>query len=76
MCWFKKKKKELVTGNKYHIHQQVSFKYRGEITPGNIFAVKYDENKNILYDVEIGGECPAVINNIKEEDIYERATRR
>ena len=76
MCIFKRKKKEAVVGAKFHLGQQVSFKYRGDMTPGTIYGIKYDENKNIIYDVQIGGECPAVITNIKEEEIKERINRR
>ena len=76
MCWFKKKKKAAVIGAKFHIGQQISFKYRGDMTPGTIYDIKYDENQNIIYDVQIGGECPAVIPYIKETDIIERINRR
>ena len=73
MCFFKKKKeKAIVSGGKYRLHDQVNFKYRGDIAPGCIEDVKYDENKNIVYDIQIGGECPAIVKNIKEEDIFLR----
>ena len=71
MCFFKKKnKKEPITGNKYQVGQTVRFRYKGEICPGYIYEVKQDDNKNIIYDVQIGGECPAIIVNIKEEEIF------
>ena len=75
MCWFKKKKKEPVIGNKYSLGQAIIFKYRGEITNAIIYNIKYDDEKHIIYDVQLGGECPVVIENIKEEDIHERVRR-
>ncbi len=76
MCFFKKKKKQPVTGNKFQLGQSIIFKYRGEVTSAVIYDMKYDENKNIIYDVQIGGECPVVITNVTEEEIHERTNRR
>lgn len=77
MCWFKKKKKKVVVfGNKFKVGQPVIFKYHGEMSPGAIYEIKMDENNNIIYDVQIGGECPAVIKDVKEELIHERPVRR
>lgn len=72
MCFFKRKKKVVITYNKYNVGQAVLFKYHGEMSPGAIIHVKLDENNNVIYDVQIGGECPAIINNVKEEDIHLR----
>ena len=71
MCFFNKKK-TLITGNRFQLGQLVSFKYRDEINPGIIYHIKLDKDNKIIYDVQIGGECPAVISNIKEEDIFIR----
>lgn len=71
MCWFKKKKKE-ITGNKYSQGQTVRFKYRGEICPGYIYEVKLNDQGEIVYDVQIGGECPAIIENVPEDKIFSK----
>ena len=72
MCWFKKKKKVVISNNKYTIGQMVNFRHRGEICPGIIHDVMLDRDNRVIYDIEIGGECPAVMTNIKEEDIFLR----
>ena len=72
MCFFKKKKKITITGNRFKLGQLVSFKYRDEINPGIIYQVKLDKDNKIIYDVQIGGECPAIIYDVKEEDIFLR----
>ena len=68
MCFFKKKKKEVIEGY-YKIGDVVNFPFKGEMAPGIIYDIRKDEEGNILYDVQIGGECPAVIKNIKETTI-------
>ena len=72
MCFFKKKKKITITGNRFKLGQLVSFKYRDEVNPGIIYQVKLDKDYKIIYDVQIGGECPAIIYDVKEEDIFLR----
>ena len=73
MCFFKKKKeKVVVTNNKFKVHDKVNFKHRDDVSPGYIYDVYYDENKNIICDIQIGGECPAIMKGIKEEDIFYR----
>ncbi len=72
MCFFKKKKKITITGNRFKLGQLVSFKYRDEVNPGIIYQVKLDKDNKIIYDVQIGGECPAIIYDVKEEDIFLR----
>ena len=72
MCWFKKKKKAVITNNKYTVGQKVGFKYRGEVTPGYIYKINLDADNNVIYDIQIGGECPAIISDIREEEIFLR----
>ena len=72
MCWFKKKKKVLITNNKYRVGETISFKYRGDVTPGFIYDIKLDKDNKVIYDINIGGECPAIITGVKEEDIFLR----
>ena len=72
MCFFKKKKKITITGNRFKLGQLVSFKSRDEVNPGIIYQVKLDKDNKIIYDVQIGGECPAIIYDVKEEDIFLR----
>ena len=73
MCFFRKKKpKVLITGNKYEVGDFVKFRHRGDLDPGYIYEVKLDNNDEIIYDIQIGGECPTIIENVKEKDIVSR----
>ena len=69
MCFFKKKKKIDPIQSRYHIGETVNFPYRDGLTPGIIFTVSKNNNGEIIYSIQIGGECPAIINGIKEESV-------
>lgn len=75
MCFFKKKKKkELVhIDSKYQMGEMVRFRHKGEIAPGYVYAIHKRED-GLYYDIQIGGECPAIIEGIKEETIIPRKT--
>lgn len=69
MCLFRKKKKEeIVVGNKYRVGEGVSFKHRDDFIPGTVIKV-HKLNEEIVYDVQVGGECPYIRENIAEKDI-------
>ena len=70
MCFFKKKKKPVITGNKFQVGEFVRFKYRGEVCPGVIYEIKLDNDDKIIYDVQVGGECPFVVSDVPEEKIF------
>ena len=73
MCLFKKKKSKVkITNNRYKEGEMVNFRYKGEVSPGLIYAIKLDEDNKVIYDVQIGGECPAIIYDVKEEEIFAR----
>ena len=76
MCFFKKKKKVSITGNKYQLGQDVRFRYRDSMCPGVIYEIKLDSNGNVIYDIQLGGECPIVVKDVKEEIIEEKESRR
>lgn len=68
MCFFKKKKKEVIVGL-YKKGDNINFPFKNEMTPGIIYDIKKDEAGEIIYDIQIGGECPAIIHGIKEKFI-------
>ena len=72
MCFFKKKKKVVITNNKFNEGQVINFKHRDDVCPGIIYNVKLDKDNKVIYDVQIGGECPAIVYDVKEEDIFLR----
>ena len=69
MCFFKKKTKEVII-TKYKIGEFIAFKDRhNELTHGYIYSYKKDGVGNIIYDIQIGGECPAIIHDVSEDRI-------
>ena len=72
MCLFKRKKKVVISNNKYELGQFVNFKYKNEVCPGVICNVKLDQDNNVTYDVQIGGECPVIVKDVQEDKIFLR----
>ena len=72
MCLFKKKKSEVILNSTYKKGQKVSFKRRDDVDPGIIFEVRKNSYGEIIYDIQIGGECPAIIKDVNEKDIFPR----
>lgn len=54
------------------MNEFVRFRHRGEICPGVIYGMEQNEDGSVVYEVQIGGECPIVVNNVLEKDIYKR----
>ena len=75
MCFFRKKVIVQIHG-KFELGEPVRFRYRGEICPGYIYKVYLDKDQKVVYDVQIGGECPTVIVNIKEEEILKISSKK
>ena len=69
MLFLKKKKNEYPKNAKYKIGDLVNFKYRGDIYFGFIYGAKEVENNEIVYTIQLGGQCPAFIYEYKEKDI-------
>lgn len=71
MCLFKKKKKKkpVINNNKYYVGQWIKFRHRGELEPGVIYDMNLDDEGDVIYDVQLGGECPVIIEGVKEKDI-------
>lgn len=67
MC-FKKKNKYPQTA-KYQKSDLVTFRRRGELCFGWIYDAHFDNDGKVLYTIQIGGQCPALLYDFKEEDI-------
>lgn len=63
----KKKKEDIIINSKFKVGDQVRFRYRGDLVFGWIYTIKKGPSGNIIYDVQIGGQCPAIIYDIEEE---------
>lgn len=70
MCiFFRKKKKAEPINSKFSYGELVRFRYRDELSIGYVYKIRKDENGNIIYAIQTGGECPAIIENIEESKI-------
>lgn len=71
MCFFKKKKRHLVYGNKFYKGELVNFRRKNQIEQdfGWIYDIHQDDNGKITYDIQIGGQCPAIVYDVDEDII-------
>ena len=75
MCLFKKKKK-IVVDTKFKEGNPVRFRYRDELYFGWIYAIYPNEGGSTTYDVQVGGQCPMILKNIKEEELTLREDKK
>ena len=67
MCLFKRKKK-VVLETKFKVGDPILFRLHKELTFGWIYRIYPNEN-GTLYDVQVGGQCPAVIEKVPENEL-------
>lgn len=72
MCWFKKKEKKQPINSKYQRGDYVNFRHRDELSFGWIWGIYQREVDGVLtvvYDIQIGGQCPAVVSGVPESRV-------
>lgn len=69
------KKKNYPEAAKYKKGDFVNFHRRGELCFGYIYEAFIDGEGKIYYTIQLGGQCPALIYNWKEEDILGLKTK-
>ncbi len=69
------KKNRWPEGAKYKKDDFVNFRRRGELCFGYIYDAFITDDGKITYTIQIGGQCPALIYNWKEEDILGLKTK-
>lgn len=67
--FFKKKKEKEVIISKYQMGELVNFKYKNDIRFGRVYKIS-KVNEEVIYSIQIGGECPAIIDNIPEKSLF------
>ena len=73
MCWFKKKKKKVINfSHRFNVGDAVNYRYKDELNPGIIYDINLTEDNKVIYDIQIGGECPVIVYGIEEEKIFLR----
>lgn len=63
------KKSSYPENAKYKLRDFVRFRHRGELHFGFIHEARLDEEGNVIYTIQMGGECPTFVYNYKEESI-------
>ena len=67
MFFFKKK---YPAAAKYQIKDFVNFYHRGEMRFAWVYDAKVDKASGaVIYTMQVGGQCPALIYNVPEGDI-------
>lgn len=67
--WPFKKKVKKVIDSKYKKGDFVRFMYDGEQTYGYIYEIKEAPDGSVIYDIQVGAQCPWIAPNIKEEGV-------
>ena len=67
---FKKKSKAVsLINSRFNMGDYVDFYHRDDLYFGHISNIYLDENNEVLYDIDIAGQCPATLTKIKEEKV-------
>ena len=66
MFFFKKK---YPVAAKYKEKDFVNFYHRGDMRFGWIYDAKVDKTGTVSYTIQIGGQCPALLYDMPENDI-------
>ena len=69
MLFRKRSKAVSYPESKYMINDYVDFFHKDDIYFGHICNIYLDENKQVLYDIDIAGQCPATLTGINESKI-------
>ena len=68
--FFRKKKNKYPEEAKYKIRDFVNFRYNNELYFGYIYDASINEETlEIIYTIQVCGQCPIFIYNYKEKDI-------
>ena len=69
------KKNKWPENAKYQKGDFVNFRRRGDLCFGYIYEAFIDNDGNITYTIQIGGQCPALTYGWKESDILGLKTK-
>lgn len=69
MCFRRKATKIPEISSKFKLNDYVDFFHKDDIYFGHISNIYLDENKHVIYDIDIAGQCPATLREIKEEKV-------
>ena len=68
--FFRRKKKETVQiDSKFKLKDFVDFYHRDDVYFGKISNIYLDASGEVLYDIDIAGQCPATLIEIEEKKV-------
>lgn len=75
MCLFKRKPK-ITIETKFKEGDPVRFRRKDELYFGWVYVIHVHEGKMTTYDVQIGGQCPMIIEGIEEDKLTLREEKK
>jgi len=70
VMFFKKRRKvEQLINSKFKVNDFVDFYYRDDVYFGKISKVYLAPSGEVLYDIDIAGQCPATLIEIEEKNV-------
>ena len=69
MFFRKKKKITIEIISKFKLNDFVDFHYNDDIYFGKISNIYLDGSGEVLYDIDIAGQCPATLTGISENKV-------
>ena len=69
MCFRRKTKETIQINSKFSLGDYVDFYYKDDVYFGHISNIYLDSDNVVNYDIDIAGQCPATLNEIKESKV-------
>ena len=69
MCFKKKNKVIIQINSKFKLGDFVDFYYKDDVYFGKISNINLDSKNQVIYDIDIAGQCPATLSEINEEKV-------
>lgn len=69
MCFKKKNKVIIQINSKFKLGDFVDFYYKDDVYFGKISNINVDSKNQVIYDIDIAGQCPATLSEILESKV-------
>ena len=69
MCFRKKIKEKVQINSKFSLGDYVDFYHKDDVYFGHISKIYLDGESNVIYDIDIAGQCPATLSEISESKV-------
>ncbi|MCQ3035474.1 MAG: hypothetical protein MJ248_04610 [Bacilli bacterium] len=69
MCLLKKTKKNIEINSRFKLNDFVDFYHRDDIYFGSICDIYLNDRNEVIYDIQIAGQCPTVFKGVNESKV-------